>query len=109
VTIENADAVDGAGIDRASGEVVLTISDHLMWEDNRHLPLLEQKIGRYLDFVQSGQLLELIPQAKGRSIRIEVIHKHQPTDLASKFLLAAGRQLKAVGIELSNRELPEGY
>jgi len=110
MTIENIEKVDGVGIDKKSGEVVLTISDHLTWiDDAAHFRLIEKKIGRYLDFVKTGQLIETLPEADKRQIRINVICQHQPTDSASKFLLAAQGQLKKMGIGFSFGSLPGGF
>ncbi len=62
MTIEDAAVIDGAGLDKSTGDVVLTISDHLSWDDQPvHFRLLEAKIGRYLDFVRSGQVWAVPP------------------------------------------------
>lgn len=110
MTIECSETVDGVGVSRESGEVVLTISDHLPWEDEgEHFRLLEKKCSGYLDFVRSGQLFEVVPNADNRAIRIDIVCKYQPSDLALEFLSAARLQLKSFGIELSFGPLPEGY
>ena len=42
MSISDAGTIDGIGIDKASGEVVLNISDHLDWADQEgHLTALE--------------------------------------------------------------------
>lgn len=108
MTIENIETIDGIGISKDGGEVVLQISDHLEWVNNEfHLNLIEKKIGLYLGFIKSGQLLEIIPEAGGRSIRIDIICKFEPSELASIFLNAAMRQLKVMDIKLSYGMLPD--
>lgn len=110
MTVENFEVIDALGISKKSGEVVLTISDHLPWgTSSEHFEKLESKIGRYLDFIRSGQLLESVPDAANRQVRISVFCKHQPDDNAHKFLIAAGRQLAHYGVKLSFGELPDGY
>jgi hypothetical protein len=110
MTIENTETVDGVGIAKDSGEVVLRISDHMEWKNEKlHFELIEKKVGTYLKFVRSGQLLEIIPDAKDRPIRIDIICQYQPTDLASQFLAAAKKQLTSLGIALSYGLLPEVY
>jgi len=44
------------------GILVLTISDHLEWDDeNEHLLILQDKINSYVDFIESGQMAESYP------------------------------------------------
>lgn len=41
MSIERSDVVDGLGISRVDGKVVLTISDHLRWDEpKKHFELL---------------------------------------------------------------------
>ncbi|MBN6207459.1 hypothetical protein JYK21_13375 [Ralstonia pickettii] len=108
--IERSDVVDGLGISQIDGKVVLTISDHLQWDEpTKHFELLEEKVGAYLAFVKSGQLYETLPAAHGRDIRIELVCEHAPNALAATFLIAAKKQLNAVGVEFFAAALPEGY
>lgn len=110
MTVENFELIDALGISKESGEVVLTISDHLPWgSPSEHFEILEGKIGRYLDFIQSGQLIESVPDAENRQVRISIFCKYQPNDHAHNFLIAAERQLAGVGVKLSFGEIPDGY
>ncbi|WP_420998502.1 DUF6572 domain-containing protein [Cupriavidus sp. 30B13] len=110
MTVENANAVDGMGIAKDDGKVVLTISDHLTWDDEAsHFSLLEQKIGAYLGFIGSGQMEEVLPDSKGRTIRIQVVCQHGPNEAGMRFLTAAQQQLLDMGVELRFGALPEGY
>lgn len=102
--------IDALGISKETGEVVLTISDHLTWENpSQHFEILESKIGRYLDFIQSGQLLESVPDAVNPQVRISIFCKYEPSVQAHNFLTAAERQLADVGVKLSFGEMPDGY
>lgn len=110
MTVENFEVIDALGISKESGEVVLTISDHLTWENpSEHFEILECKIGRYLDFIQSGQLLESVPDAANRHVRISIFCKYPPSAHAHSFLTAAERQLAEVAVKFSFGELPDGY
>ena len=110
MTVENIYVIDALGIGKEDGEVVLTISDHLPWDStSEHFEVLEKKIGRYLDFIQSGQLLDSVPDADIRKIRISVFCKYKPSDYADEFLGAAKRQLEELGVKLSFDTLPSGY
>jgi hypothetical protein len=45
MTVENTSVVDALGTDTDTGEVRLSIFDHLLW-DTEHLRLLQDKINR---------------------------------------------------------------
>ena len=53
--IEDSDKVDKIVIERATGKALLAISDHLPWDvdEGRHLELLQTKVYRYLDPIES--------------------------------------------------------
>jgi hypothetical protein len=110
MSIEDSGSIDNLGISKGDGKAVLVISDHLNWEDEKtHFNLLEKKIGKYLGFIKSGQLLEVLPDSKDKDVRIELIYQFQPSEMASRFLSAAKQQLQSMGVELTYKELPEGY
>ena len=110
MSLENAEVVDGAGLDKTTGDVILTISDHLTWEDEEtHFRLIELKLGKYLDFIRSGQISESFPQATQAHTRIQLIYKYTPGDSGLSFLAAAQRQLASLGIAFSHCALPPGY
>lgn len=110
MSIENAGSVDGLGISKNDGKAVLTISDHLSWENEKiHFDLLERKIGSYLNFIKSGQLFEVLPNSQDREVRIELIYQCPLSDMASTFLNAAKQQLQSMGVELTYEPLPENY
>ena len=57
-----------------TGDVILTISDHLDWSDSSsHQLLLQVKMNRYLAFIESGEIEQSYPSAKGRAVVIEVV------------------------------------
>lgn len=87
VSVDNPNVVDAVGTDRATGGVVLTISDHLEWDAaNEHLVALHAKINSYLDFIQSGQLLEEYPAACGKPVTILLCCKFAPSADGMAFL-----------------------
>lgn len=98
------------GLDKDTGEVVLFIADHLSWaNDAEHFGKLEKKIGGYLEFVNSGQLVTRLPEAQGRPVKISVMYEHRPPLHAVSFLEAARAQLESLGIRFSHQTLPKGY
>ena len=75
MAVDNPAVIDIVGIDD-SGRVVLTISDHLDWTDSvAHQQTLQEKINRYLAFVESGEILDSYPLAAGKQVRVRVITK----------------------------------
>ncbi len=55
VTVEQHSVVDAAGVDTDGGDVVLTISDHLPWDEvGEHLRILQGRTNCYLGFIESG-------------------------------------------------------
>jgi hypothetical protein len=65
MTIEQADVIDIATIDHASGDLWLTISDHLPWGEieGEHLVLLQNKLNAYLGAIESGEIFSKVPGA----------------------------------------------
>jgi len=109
MSIENESVVDGMGLDHATGDVVLTISDHLDWADSRaHLQMLERKVNAYLGFFESGQLLERMPEAAGRKLKIDIYHQFAPPPDVANILDGFGVQLGSHGIAFWYGELPPG-
>lgn len=55
MAIDDADTVDALGVEPGTGVPLLIVSDHLGWDDPvAHLNTLQQKIGAYIGFIQSG-------------------------------------------------------
>jgi len=87
------------------GEVVLTISDHHSWLESWHLQLLEDKINAYLQFIESGQILEDYPNSIEKKLVIEITMKYEPTTEATLFLYKAKQVIEIAGINFRWRTL----
>lgn len=87
MSVEQAGIIDFASVDTASNEMWLTIFDHLPWhqDEGEHLMLVQEKLNRYLAFIESGEIDEKIPQATGRRIVINWVGKYRLSDQALKF------------------------
>ena len=105
MSIEQRKVIDIVGVDEEANEVVLTISDHLRWDDpkSNHLLLLQDKINDYLAFIESGELLETYPDAKGRKPIIQVYAKHPLNDVAEQFYKKVAQIVANAGFELRFR------
>jgi|HubBroStandDraft_2_1064218.scaffolds.fasta_scaffold389007_1 hypothetical protein len=97
MAVDDLGAIDIIGID-PSGQVALTISDHHDWlQSSSHLLMLQEKINRYLAFVESGEILTSYPKARGRQVVIRIVFKYEPDEIALQILLA--RNCSAHGLE----------
>ncbi len=93
MAVDQPKVIDFIGVDKTTGAVVLTISDHLDWEDTTaHQLILQEKVNSYLAFIESGEILESYPAAKGRSPVIKVVSKFTPDVSGDQFL----RKVKSV-------------
>ncbi|GFO57576.1 hypothetical protein GMSM_45830 [Geomonas sp. Red276] len=108
MTVEETKVVDVIGIDKASGQVVLTIADHLEWVDeDSHLLALQEKLNSYLAFVEEGELLEQYPNSKDRRVRLDIVLKHSPSPRGDLFLRKAQDVVAAAGFSLEYRVLED--
>src|ERR1700685_1777500 len=99
MSIEQRLIVDAISVDRASGDVCLTISDHLDWANVlEHVYSLQEKINDYLAFLESGQIFAEHPAAKGKKLKIKVFFKFAPPEGdAITFLAKASETIASAG------------
>ena len=108
MSVEERKVIDAIGIRKSDGRAVLTITDHLPWlPDNEHLRILQDKLNDYLAFIESGEVYGTYPQAHGREIEIQVIHKYPPIDDAIPFLERVGKAIRAAGFHFSSQTSDE--
>ena len=102
MSVEREDVVDFTSIDKASGDLWLTISDHLPWDQDEggHLLLLQNKLNAYLRFIESGEVLEKVPHAKGRQIVINIVGKFPLSRQANAFFGKAQAAIQNAGFRL---------
>ncbi len=74
MTIEDLNKIDRVYRDPNTDQVVLVITDHLPWDEDegRHLELLQAKVYRQLDVIESGEVAEKVPFARGRSYAVAI-------------------------------------
>jgi hypothetical protein len=86
--------------------VSLAIIDGWDWSDEAgHLLALQSKLNAYFDFVQSGQIFEARPGARGKKLRIDFLTKYPLPDKAERFLKIASNAAKQLDIEIAHRVL----
>lgn len=85
MSVENNEVIDAISINK-DNIAVLTISDHLNWDVENHLELLESKLNSYIDILETGNIYEVYPDAKGKDIAVEVAFKYPPNKEGEDFL-----------------------
>lgn len=101
MSVEQRRILDFIGTNKADGHVVLTIADHLPFDDEGRLVTLQNKLNDYLAFIESGEIYESYPDAKGRQVEIPIQFKHQPNERALSFLQSAGDTISEAGFGFS--------
>jgi hypothetical protein len=89
-------------ISEKDDKVILTISDHLEWdEDNEHITLLQDKINAYLMAIESGQVNTKFPSSVGKQYVISIALMHAPNKNGEMFLLHVKEVLAQSGYGFS--------
>lgn len=107
MSVEQADVIDGIGLEAAGETVVMLISDDLAWDDPTHIRKLAAKVDAYASVVMSGEIVVSYPQSTGQSPVIRVVHEYLPDDAALAFLKSAASQLQFAGIGFEHIALPK--
>ncbi|MET4041333.1 hypothetical protein ABIC03_003024 [Bradyrhizobium sp. RT6a] len=106
MTVEKIEVVDFIGIDDPTGRAVLTISDHLPWEDVKsHLFILQEKLNAYLRFIECGEMTAKRPELAGRAIIISVFLKFPIPNEAEWFFAKTLAAIEAAGFGFEVRSL----
>ena len=99
MSIDQPTVVDFLWKDDRHKRAVLTISDHLDWEEEgEHLLLLQDKLNHYLEFIQSGQLAEAKPDFKGLPVLIHVAAQHPLSEHAGRFYEMVKERVAQLGV-----------
>lgn len=110
MSVEQLDVVDIISIDKTTGDVILTISDHLDWTDTlQHQIVLQAKFNKYFAFVESGEILTSYPDAKDKPIVFKVIFKYRPDNEGLLFLTKAQGVIESAGFRLKHELFAESY
>ena|SRR5690606_10483941 len=109
MSVENKEVIDLISIDEQQ-KVILTISDHLEWDErNEHLLILQEKINSYLESIEGGDLYEKYPNARNRKIVIRIVSLYNPNEDGEFFLQRVKQILESAGygFEFSRQPMPE--
>jgi hypothetical protein len=110
MTVEQTKVIDIISLDKQTGQVILTVSDHLEWNDGtRHQEILQAKLNAYLAFVESGEILKKYPDAVERTILFKVVLKFSPDSEGRAFLHRAREVIEKAGFAFMCDVFAESY
>lgn len=111
--LTDANTVDYLGVEKDTGYAVLTLVDDCDWVDEiQHLSLLQAKVNRYFDFIDSGEVYEQLRETTGREVapatpvRINILAKYEPSDEGNRFLEHVAGVAEDAGVHFSFKVLP---
>jgi hypothetical protein len=108
MSVEETNVIDFVSLDKETGKVCLAVSDHLPWS-GEHLVTLQEKLNSYLRFLESGEVYDSYPPAKGREFVIQLLTLHRPDEQARVFLERVGAVIANAGFTLTFGPGPGGY
>jgi hypothetical protein len=102
MSVEETNKIDRTAWDKNKTHVWLVISDHLDWEveEGEHLLLLQDKLNSYLDFIESGKLVETLPWANGLPVTIRIYGKFPLSAEAARFLELVRQKLETIDLSV---------
>lgn len=106
MAIDNANVIDGIGIDKKRKTLCLLLTDHLAWNGNDilneydHLILLQEKINTYISYLETKQYEEQYPEEEIVMAIIEIHFQYDITENCEKFLNTVQNQIGQYGIKI---------
>ena len=106
VAIDDANVIDGIGIDKRRNALCLLLTDHFAWSGNNtlseydHLILLQKKINAYICYLETKQYEDRYPEEKIEMAIIEIHFAYDITENCEKFLNTAQSQVGQYGIKI---------
>ena len=92
-----------------AGRAVLTITDHLPWDYENHLQVLQEKLNKYLAFVESGEVYDKYPESKNREFLFKVSCKFAPDSQALDFFKKVKTIIERAGFEFQQTVFAASY
>ena len=100
VPSQKTQEIDIISANAEEGKVYLTITDTMTWDSKKEkLLLLQDKINTYMNFIQSGKLVELHPQTKSLKPVVALATSEQPDSQGLAFLEQVKQLMDKVDVE----------
>lgn len=113
VRLTDTNTVDFLGLEKDTGYVVLTLVDDFDWVDDiQHLTLLQSKVNRYFDFIESGEVYDQLRETTGHEvttatpIKISILAKYEPSSEGRRFVEHVAHVAEDAGVNFSFKVLP---
>jgi hypothetical protein len=107
VSLDNTGVVDAIGLEAPTDTIVLTVLDSWEWGDEQlHLKSLQEKLNSYFAFIESGQIYDDYPSARGKSLRIDVIAKCPVPNTCVTLLAEANSIARQLEVEIKLDVVP---
>lgn len=107
MSVEDIKVIDIISLDKEEKEVILTISDHLEWDnENEHLLILQDKLNTYLAAIEGGDLYVQYPKANKKSICIQIVALHSPNEDGLIFLQRTKEIIENAGYRFFFKQQP---
>jgi hypothetical protein len=104
MSILESNKIDAIGTDKTSGEIILTISDHLDWENElHHLETLQEKLNSYITFIESEQIYLEYPNSIGKKPIIEIVSLYEYSAQGKDFLSKVKPIIESIGATIKQR------
>ena len=97
MTIELTEKIDIITLSEETGRIYLNISDHLSWDSPDKRLTLQNKVNRYLAFIESGEMALNYPQSTVLNPTIHLICKQPPNPTDEIFLLQVREIIEEAG------------
>lgn len=110
MALEDSNVVDAAGIEKATGFIVLTITDAWDWTDEQaHINALQAKLNNYVQFVKSGEILDTFPEAAIKPVIIDLYFQLPLPPIGEHFLRHANSECEKHGIKVRYEIFPDSF
>lgn len=110
--LADSETVDYLSVEKGRGTVILTLLDDYEGpEVVRRLALLQRKLNRYFDFIESGEVFAQLARRTGRQanssapVRIEIVAKQPLVGEGERFLKHVAGVAQDAGVQFSFRVL----
>ena len=109
MSVDEPNVIDVTAIDRDNGETLLVISDHLPWRidepdplysEGDHLQMLQAKVYRYVDFIESSELLRKVAKSAGTTPVILIKFLYPLSENATNLVNSLKQYLRPLGIDV---------
>lgn len=103
--------IDVLALDEKAHKINLLIMDDLLWHDSKeHIDQMQEKILKYINYVEKGEFTSSYPSYEGYEFVIRIIFSYPPAEDVLLYIQEAQAVLADVGFcldYLNNEDLEE--